>query len=455
MKGLLIFLLIFVVYIILFKSDCSLCSENMENTMPTVNSAFSSINEVFPEPPKRNENARIDLEKLPECNMPMKIEFTSNINNMMNNGNQIYQDIVKPDSQKSLIGDGRYNLRQISWTKSKLNWHGEELPLEIRLTNMNSEDNKITHIIFPVKFVDEKISEGFNNTFFGLDGGREIENFNSETIDNVGKFLIDVKDDITYYSKKLFSSIFGDASFAKDIININKDILNVTQDILKSNQIAQKILNQDELKQLILKTSELAKTSGVNVDIKKLVESQIGQKIKDEAKKIVTEIATVNPNIIKKLELDKPEIATKVIEIKDKLPDINLQKLDIANVVNKVETQDLDKLREKLNKIRFNDVTKDFNNQQFTTYDINSLMNLNALIKDKNVVPPYKCCTPNYGKVVSIDLCQTAQKVLDQERFFFANGNDNSLVLITKPQPYNRMIGNQIVKNLGEPKDLF
>ena len=466
MKGLFIFLLIFVIYIILFRSGCSICNENMENTMPAVNSDFSSLNEVFPDPPKKNEDARIDLEKLPECKMPMKIEFSSNINNMMNNGNQIFQDIVKPSSQKSKIGNDRNNLKQISWTKSKLNWHGEELPLEIRLTNVNSEDNKITHIIFPVKLVDEKLTETFNNTFFGLDGGRdlessnqrrEIENFDANFLDKTNKFLTEVKNDVSYYSKKIFSgnifNIFGNNEIAKEFVNINKDILNITQDVLKSNQIAQKIINQDEFKKLVEKSSEIAKKSGV--DIKKIVETQIGQKIKDEAKKIVNEIATVNPNITKTLELDKPEIATKVIEIKDKLSDINLKKLDITNVVNKVDTKDLDKLKDKLNKINFNEVVKNFDNQQFTTYDINSLLNLNSLIKDKNVVPPYKCCTPNYGKVVSIDLCQTAQKVLDQEKFFFATGVDNSLVLITKPQPYNKTIGEQIIKNLGEPNNLF
>jgi len=53
------------------------------------------------------------------------------------------------------------------------------------------------------------------------------------------------------------------------------------------------------------------------------------------------------------------------------------------------------------------------------------------------------------------DRTETAQKVLDQEKFFFATGVDNSLVLITKPQPYNKTIGEQIIKNLGEPNNLF
>jgi hypothetical protein len=411
-------------------------------------------------------NKLIDLEKLPECKMPMKIEFSNNINNMMNNGNQIYQDIIRPNGQRSVIGNDNFNLRQISWTKSKLNWHGEELPLEIRLTNVNNETGRLTHIIFPVKLIDEKLTETFDNSFFGLDNGRNldneknIENFelNTDFIKKsfVGQLYKDVKEDVTYYADKLFG-VFKKETGAlnKNFLDLNKDILNTTQSIIKDNPVAQRLLNQDEFKKLINTTTEIAKSKGVNIDVNKLINEQIGKKIKDEAKKIVTEIAQVNPNIAKKLELDKPEVATKVIEVKDKLSSINLKKLDIVSVVNKVETQELDKLRVKLEKINFNEVAKNFDNQQFTTYDINSLMNLNSLIKDKSVVPTYKCCTPNYGKIVSIDLCQTAQKVLDQEKFFFANGNDNSLVLITKPQPYNKTIGQQMIKNLGEPSVLF
>jgi hypothetical protein len=470
MKGLLIFLLIIVIYMILFKSGCNMCNEGMENSMFAnnkndndvgVNNDFSSIDEVFPKPPQTNKNQRIDLEKLPECKMPMKIEFSNNINNMMNNGNQIYQDIIRPNGQRSIIGNDNLNLKQISWTKSKLNWHGEELPLEIRLTNINNETGRLTHIIFPVKLIDEKLTEKFDNSFFGLDNGRDlnnektIENFdlNIDFIKNsfAGKLYSDVKEDVTYYTDKLFGLFKKDST----ILDLNKNILNTTQNILNSNPVAQRLLNQTELKNLINATTEIAKSKGVNVDVNKLINEQIGKKITDEAKKIVTEIAKENPNVTKKLELDKPEVATKVVEVKDKLSTIDLKKIDLVSVVNKVETQELDKLRVKLEKINFNQVAKNFDNQQFSTYDINSLMNLNSLIKDKSNVPTYKCCTPNYGKIVSIDLCQTGQKVLDQEKFFFASGNDNSLILITKPQPYNKTIGEQMIKNLEEPSNLF
>jgi hypothetical protein len=501
MKGLLIFLLIFVIYMLFFRSSCSMCNETMENTMyasnnsiPSVNNDFSSIDEVFPNPPKSNRNQRIDLEKLPECKMPMKIEFSSNINNMMNNGNQIYQDIIKPSGQRSMIGSDNFNLKQISWTKSKLNWYDEELPLEIRLTNINNETGKLTHIIFPVKLVDEKLIEKFDNSFFGLDGGRLIENFDINSFFNKATSVftetkipeniklnkvVDVTQDIlssnlatqTFLNRGINLTKITDVAqriLKKDVdlakivdttqtiipkdINLIK-ITDMAQNILQSNAIAKKIINQDDFNKIISSSTELAKTKGI--DVEKIIESKIGQKLKDEAYKIVNEVSKIDPEIKNKIELNKPEIVTKVIEIKDKLSEVTLNKLDLANVVNKVDTKDLDKLKEKLNKINFDVVAKNFNNQQFTTYDINSLLNLNLLIKDKSTVPTYKCCTPNYGKIISIDLCQTAQKVLDQEKFFFATGNDNSLVLITKPQPYNKTIGEQIIKNLGEPSDLF
>jgi len=81
MKGLLIFLLIFILYMLLFKSKCFECSENMENTnlldnnIILDNNNLSSINDVFPNISKKNNNKRIDLEKLHEYSIPMKMEF--------------------------------------------------------------------------------------------------------------------------------------------------------------------------------------------------------------------------------------------------------------------------------------------------------------------------------------------------------------------------------------------
>ena len=398
MKGLLIFLLIFIVYVLLFKTECSACNENMENTNLLDNNNFSSINDVFSNLPKKNNNKRIDLEKLPECSMPMKMEFSSNINNMMNNGNQIYQDIVTPTSgaQQSQIGNDNFNLKQISWTKSKLNWHDEEIPLEIRLTNINNNTGQLTHIIFPVKLIDEKLTESFNNT---LTYPVSVQNNGEQN--NVEQLNIE----------QLIKN-FDLNSFLNQIISILSDT------------------------KLIEKNSDFLK------------------KIKEEASKLINNISQIDPTIKNKFDLNDPDIVSKIVNIKNKLSEDTLKKLDLSNIMNTVGI-DLDKFKIILNKINFNEVAKHFENQQFSTYDINSFMNLNSLLTDKLDVPSYSCCSPNYGKVVSVNLCQTGQKVVDQEKFFVTSGNDNSKILITKPQPYNKAIGEQMYKNLGEPSNLY
>ena len=82
-------------------------------------------------------------------------------------------------------------------------------------------------------------------------------------------------------------------------------------------------------------------------------------------------------------------------------------------------------------------------------------MNLDTLVVDKDAIPSYHCCSPAYGKVVDVNLCPTATKVLDQENFYFTTGKDNSVILISKPQPYNRKLGRKILRNLEEPDELI
>lgn len=409
MKGLLIFLLIFIMYVLLFKTEYSACNENMENTNLLDNNNLSSINDVFPNLPKKNNKKRIDLEKLPECSMPMKMKFSSNINNMMNNGNQIYQDIVTPTlgAQQSQIGNDNFNLKQISWTKSKLNWHDEEIPLEIRLTNINNNTGQLTHIIFPVKLIDEKLTESFNNTLtYPVSVQNNGEQNNGEQL-NIEQLIKN----------------FDLNSFLNQIITILSDTKLIDK-------------NLSNIKDVIEKNSDFLK------------------KIKEEASKLINNISQIDPTIKNKFDLNDPDIVSKIVNIKNKLTEDTLKKLDLSNIMNTVGI-DLDKFKIILDKINFNEVAKHFENQQFSTYDINSFMNLNSLLTDKSDVPSYLCCSPNYGKVVSVNLCQTGQKVVDQEKFFVTSGNDNSKILITKPQPYNKAIGEQMYKNLGEPANLY
>jgi hypothetical protein len=288
-------------------------------------------NEIF-----KNKDGRIEITNLASCTLPMVADYTTNINNMINDGNSIYQVMVKPSKHISLIGNKKHHLKQITWTKSHLNWANEKIPLEIRLTHINMETYQITHVIFPVKLIDSKI-EGNTEGFFGLDMGKlehKIEN----------KYNI-VKTDV-------------------------------------NNSL----------------------TTNVN-------------------------------NIIKK----------------DKLQDFDIDKLDLV----KLKDNKVDELYNKLDKINFNEIAPYFNNQKFTPQDIHSFLNLNTLITDNSSIPSYSCCAPTYGKLIAINLCPTATKLTDQELYHIANGKDGSVILITKPYPFNRKIGKTILSNLNEGDELI
>ena len=179
----LILLLIIIIYVLFFR-ECD-CAENMANiqqeTYDETRAHFDKINEKemyistddlldidideevltlhnledvnnfsYLEDNKnkqyKNKEGRININKLPKCKLPIKVDYKTNINNMVNDGRKVVQDMVKPAEHKSMIGNQRHNLKQVSWTKSKLNWHGEKMPLEIRLSHMNTETQQLTHI---------------------------------------------------------------------------------------------------------------------------------------------------------------------------------------------------------------------------------------------------------------------------------------------------------------------
>jgi len=159
MKLLIFIILLTLIYILFFTENCG-CNEKMTNIVQesleeseqyfqkkTKQNPFISINdnnfskdntaainaqlykESLNDIPKtikieKNQKGRFDINSLPQCKLSIKIDYSTNINNMINDGRKIIQDIVKPHEQKSVIADQKHDLKQLSLTKSKLNWHG-------------------------------------------------------------------------------------------------------------------------------------------------------------------------------------------------------------------------------------------------------------------------------------------------------------------------------------------
>ena len=426
MKFILLLLLI-IAYVLFLKQTCG-CTENMEDL-----SGLSVL------PPVSNNKSRININDLPECKMPMKIKFGSNQNNLVNNGRQLLQNMTNPEDQSAVIGNKKHLLKQVSWSKSNLNWYGEEMPLEIRLTNTNLDDNSVTHIVFPVKLVDQnKLTEGFTDI--------KPVNFN-ELVSKISNFLSDpkTKDALDDLGTKLHIPI------------IKQEIL---QEIIPKNIQDSSLFKtiQDPTLLKNIQDSQIFKTIQDPTLLKNIQDSKIFKNIQEvipeNISKLNTEILVTNltstfPSLKKIPNINSEEVITKINNIKTQLSGINLDKLDMKQILA-TKNVDLKSLEKKLSDVKFNQIAQNFKNEQFSLYDINSFLNLNSILKDSSVVPAYKCCGSTIGKVVNIDLCQTATKVVDQEKFFFAQGNDGSLVLITKPQPYDKKIGQVILNNLQE-----
>lgn len=90
---------------------------------------------------------------------------------------------------------------------------------------------------------------------------------------------------------------------------------------------------------------------------------------------------------------------------------------------------------------------KDTNN----TSNLNKLGRLNMLLKKPSDVPSLVKGRINTGKLMEFNLCEPAKLLLEQKKFFFAETPSEELLLIAKPQPFDKTIGITIMDNLQDP----
>ncbi len=83
--------------------------------------------------------------------------------------------------------------------------------------------------------------------------------------------------------------------------------------------------------------------------------------------------------------------------------------------------------------------------------DLNKLGRLNMLLKKQNDVPPLVKGQVNTGKLLTFDLCEPSKLLLEQKKFFFAETPNEELLLIAKPQEFDRIVGLTIINNLQDP----
>jgi len=451
-----------------------------------VNSNLGNLGTVLPVVNNTDKQGKIHLAELPKCKVPMKTNLINNYNHIINSGEEIYQDILKPESNKTFIHNVRHNLMQVAWVKSSLQWHGENIQLEIRFTNINPDNGQRVHIVFPIKLVDTfKKIEKFTDTYFNLN----LNEFQQKASNKIG----DVKNGVMFPVLENKLNTFAKDITTKHITKIDKKLKDLTNihNKIKSNLLSKKahlkikkpffrvkgetilservalaeikmlqanaesvktIINLEKQQNDIIKKTNALKLDKLNVIKNPIQENTMIKELVKDSNSIVNQMKNgMNSTLIdiktfkKNKTFNKQNIFHSEIKIKTVLKDINVSKIDMKTIPKSV---DLNDLKKKLESTNFNFVTKEIKNVKYSYADVDCLLNLNSLIVDTSVIPDYMCCKPTIGQLINMDFSQIQNKIIAQDFFYYTHGNDGSLIFITQPHPFEKKIGNVILENL-------
>ena len=366
-----------------------------------ITSTFTKLLDIFPKNSLLDKNGRLEITKNPLVCIPIKIDLTTNYNNIVNTSDIIYYDINKPEENRTLIFNIKYNLTKISWERSLLNWYNNPINLELRLSFLNPDNGKYIYIIFPLVFKKVKNIENFQDSYYNLDDTKFKTSFNPKT-DTISSSM---KSGVMY-------SILE-----------NKDVtFNDTKNKLDSKPMSNNLYNSNNNLRTDMNFGFLPDM----LDNSQLEKNVILQNIQGESTN----------------------------DINDLLSGIDLDKLDLSIFPNNL---DLKYIKDYLNTINFNTITKPINNVKYTIKEASSLLYLDYLIVDKTVVPDYICCSSNTfsNQYIYSDLQELQTKIINQNKYYCSKSLDESITYITQPYPYNQDIGNKIYNSLTTTLELF
>ncbi len=166
-------LFVILIYLIKIREDFSEDNESsLKDILPFENVKIPNV--PIPKIPILKKGERYELLDMPFCDERFRASYSSNTNNIVNDGSKIYQDMTKPYDQKAEIGNKPQGLTQISWKKSYFSYNEKPVPLELQFTHIAPETGKVTKVVFPLGFPPEKPKD-------------EIEEFANATKSNPNK----------------------------------------------------------------------------------------------------------------------------------------------------------------------------------------------------------------------------------------------------------------------------
>lgn len=112
-------------------------------------------NVPVPKIPLLKKGEKFEILDLPYFDELLDISYSININNIVNDGSKIYQNIVNPHTQNAKIQNVDYGLSQILWKKSYFSYNGKPVGLELQFTHVAPYNGKVTKIVFPLSFTSD------------------------------------------------------------------------------------------------------------------------------------------------------------------------------------------------------------------------------------------------------------------------------------------------------------
>jgi hypothetical protein len=365
--------------------------------------SFGKLYDVYPRLERKTENDLIEIEKLSNCEIPIKMNLIENNNYLSNSNDLLSFDINKVEMNRGMIYNKLHNLTKISWAKSKLSWYKQKIDLEIRFTFINPNDGKSTHIIFPVFLTETQTIESFRDTYYD----NELPNFKTNFNEQSDKISSSMRTGVMYSALKQSNVVFPK----------NEEVLN-------KNNFLKNLENQN---------------------------NKISGQMKYGMYKSILD-TTLHNNV--KIKSTKNNDFYTENEIKSSLKDSNLDKLELSNVSKNI---DLSQINDTLKNINFNTITNELKKVKYFLHEAESLTNLDNLLTDPNLIPEYICCNSSItsSKLITMDLYLSQIKILNQKRFYYTSTVDGSLALITQPYPYNVTVGKAIYERLNKVNEMF
>ena len=159
------YLILFFVFIFIFKPKIIINlykKYNLDKFTDTDLLNQYKKKQIIPTIPLLRKDKRFEILDLPFCSVDFLAHYSPNSNNIINDGSKIYQDMLKPNEQKSEINNKEYGLVQVSWLKSLFMYNGKPVGLEMQFTHIDFTTGNIVKIIFPLSFTP--INKKANNS---------------------------------------------------------------------------------------------------------------------------------------------------------------------------------------------------------------------------------------------------------------------------------------------------